>query len=94
MAIQAQSETQMRWMRAGWTPVVFPNPPKDQIIIGGGPVFLVNSAKDLIFIDHEGNSFEIEPFMKEFVKVEVRDASVSRSDTPLLHEDKQGKFDF
>ena len=95
MAILAQVQEAGRWIKAGWTPVEFPEPPRDELLIGGGPVFLVNVARDLIFIDHEGRAFEIEPFLKEFVPVELREASISHSDVPSVSlDDKQGKFDF
>ena len=97
MAILAQTTEYARWVEAGWTPVRFPENP-NEIVIGGGPLFLVNSSKDLIFIDHAGLAFEIEPFSKEFIKVSVRPAQESYVDAPLLNEEekesRQIKFDF
>lgn len=95
MAVYEQSKEAIRWIEAGWVNVAFPVPADtDEIRFGGGPIFLINSARDLVFIDLDGSAYEIEPFLKEFVKVGLRDAEPTKKPVILPSDDAQIPFKF
>lgn len=74
MSILAQSRAMMEWLKEGWTVVTFPALPKDQVIIGGAKVILINSAREVVYIDQNGDAFEIDLYNKEFIKTTLRPA--------------------